>query len=231
MPLDPTTARNRLERVYERIRAACSRSGRDPASVTLVAVSKTHEAAAVAALYLARQTLFGESYVQEALPKLGSLAALPLRWHFIGRLQKNKAKYVAGRFELIHSLDSLDLANALHQKCTALGITQRVLLQVNLAGEAAKAGCSPEEAAPLAEAIANMDTLKLQGLMLMPPWDEDPEVNRGLFAKARELKDQLARQLRMELPHLSMGMSHDMEQAIEEGATLVRVGTDLFGAR
>jgi len=229
--LDHVTARERLLRVRERILAACGRCGRDPAQVTLVAVSKTHEAAAVAALHQAGQSLFGESYVQEALPKLESLAVLPLRWHFIGRLQKNKARHVAGRFELIHSVDSLDLAAALHHKCAALGVTQDILLQVNLAGETAKAGCAPEDAAPLAEAIAGMDTLTLQGLMLMPPWDENPEANRGLFATARKLKDQLAGQLHMELAHLSMGMSHDMEQAIEEGATLVRVGTALFGAR
>jgi len=229
--LDETTARERLERVHERIRAACGRCGRDPAQVTLVAVSKTHEAASVAALHQAGQTIFGESYVQEALPKLESLAHLPLTWHFIGRLQKNKAKYVAGRFALIHSVDSLELAQALDRKCVALGITQDILLQVNLAGEAAKAGCSPEDALPLATAIAEMDSLKLLGLMLMPPWDEDPEVNRPLFAKARELQQSLASRLGAPLPHLSMGMSHDMEQAIEEGATLIRVGTDLFGAR
>jgi len=229
--LDQATARERLLRVQERILAACARSRRDPAQVTLVAVSKTHEAASVAALHQAGQSLFGESYVQEALPKLESLSSLSLRWHFIGRLQKNKAKYVAGRFELIHSVDSLDLATALHHKCAALGVTQDILLQVNLAGEAAKAGCAPEDAGLLAETIAGMDTLTLQGIMLMPPWDENPEAGRGLFAKARELKDQLAERLHRELPHLSMGMSHDMEQAIEEGATLVRVGTALFGAR
>jgi len=230
-PLDEATALERLTRVRERILAACNRSDRDPTSVTLVAVSKTHEAASVAALHQAGQTIFGESYVQEALPKMDELAALPLRWHFIGRLQKNKAKYVAGRFELIHSLDSLDLARALQQKCAERNLTQAVLLQVNLAGEAAKAGCSPEEAEPLAEAIAGMDGLKLSGIMLMPPWDENPEAGRPLFAKARELREQLAERLGMALPHLSMGMSHDMEQAIEEGATLIRVGTDLFGAR
>jgi len=229
--LNETTARQRLERVHERIQAACGRCGRDPASVTLVAVSKTHEAACVAALHQAGQTLFGESYVQEALPKIESLARLPLSWHFIGRLQKNKVKYVTSRFALIHSVDSLELAAALHRKCAAQGITQDILLQVNLAGEAAKAGCAPEEALSLATAIAGMDSLKLLGLMLMPPWHEDPEVNRPLFAKARELQCRLTGQLDMELPHLSMGMSHDMEQAIEEGATLIRVGTDLFGAR
>ena len=229
--LDQTTAQERLLRVHERIRAACARCGRDPAQVTLVAVSKTHEAAAVAAFHQAGQSLFGESYVQEALPKLESLASLPLRWHFIGRLQKNKVRHVAGRFELIHSVDSLDLAAALHQKCAAQNLSQQILLQVNLAGEAAKAGCAPSQALPLALAIAGMDALKLLGIMLMPPWDANPEANRGLFARARQLKDQLAGQLHRELPHLSMGMSHDMEQAIEEGATLVRVGTDLFGAR
>lgn len=221
----------RLTRVNERILRACSRSGRDPSTVSLVAVSKTHEASAVAALAQAGQGLFGESYVQEALPKMDSLAGMSLRWHFIGRLQKNKAKYVAGRFELIHSVDSLGLAHMLHKKSEDLGLVQPVLVQVNLGGESQKAGCSLEDTLPLAEAVAAMSALALKGVMLLPPWDENPEANRGLFAQAERLRQDLSARLGMALPELSMGMSHDLEQAVEEGATLVRVGTDLFGSR
>jgi hypothetical protein len=228
---DENTAGQRLEHVRERIRRACARAGREPAAVTLVAVSKTCGASDVAAMHAAGQDIFGESYVQEALPKMDALAGLPLRWHFIGRLQKNKAKYLTGRFELIHSLDSIDLAHMLHQKNAALGLTQPVLAQVNLTGEASKAGCSREETLALAEAVAGMPGLALKGLMLLPPWHEDPEANRGLFAQARALKDELSARLGFALPELSMGMSNDLEQAVEEGATLVRVGTDLFGAR
>lgn len=228
---DATTAKDRLERVRARIEQACRRAGRDPASVTLVAVSKTHPAPDVAALARAGQGLFGESYVQEALPKQDELAGLGLRWHFIGRLQKNKVKYIAGRFELIHSVDSLDLAQMLHKKSVEKGVIQPVLLQVNLACEAAKAGCALDETGPLAEAVAALPGLSLKGLMLMPPWDENPEAGRPLFARARELRGELSARLGAPLPELSMGMSHDLEQAVEEGATLVRVGTDLFGPR
>lgn len=228
---EPTTPGDRLARVNERIARACARVGRDVSTVSLVAVSKTHPAQAVAALALAGQGLFGESYVQEALPKLDALAALKLRWHFIGRLQKNKAKYVAGRFELIHSVDSLELAHMLHKKSAALGIVQPVLVQVNLGGETQKAGCSLDDTLPLAEEVAALGGLALRGVMLLPPWDENPEANRGLFAQAERLRQDLAARLSLELPELSMGMSHDLEQAVEEGATLVRVGTDLFGSR
>ena len=228
---DETTAGQRLEQVRERIRRACARVGREPSCVTLVAVSKTCSAGDVAAMHGAGQVIFGESYVQEALPKMDALAGLPLRWHFIGRLQKNKAKYITGRFELVHSLDSIDLAHIMHEKNAALGLRQPVLAQVNLACEAAKAGCSRDEALALACAVDGLSGLELRGLMLMPPWNENPEANRGLFAQARALKDELAARLGRELPELSMGMSHDLEQAVEEGATLVRVGTDLFGAR
>jgi len=185
----------------------------------------------VLALHQAGQKLFGESYVQEALPKMRELAGQGLAWHFIGRLQKNKVKYIAGEFALIHTIDSLELASIVHRKSTELGLVQPVLLQVNLAGEEQKAGCGPAEAEALAQAIMGLAGLSLRGLMLMPPWDPDPEANRGLFAQARELRDTLAARLGAALPELSMGMSHDVEQAVEEGATLVRVGTDLFGPR
>jgi pyridoxal phosphate enzyme (YggS family) len=228
---DMMNAKMRLEQVRERIERACARAGRDPADVTLVAVSKTQQRQAVAALAQAGQSVFAESYVQEALPKMDALAGLDVRWHFIGRLQKNKVKYVIGRFELIHSIDSIELARMLHKKSAAAGIIQPVLVQVNLACEAQKAGCSLEGTLPLAQEVLGLDGLKLDGLMLMPPWDENPEANRSLFAQAAELKRELADRLGQYLPVLSMGMSHDLEQAVEEGATMVRVGTDLFGER
>lgn len=228
---DAMTPKQRLDAVRERIARACARCGRKPEEVTLVAVSKTHPAEAVLALHRAGQNLFGESYVQEALPKMEALAGQGLAWHFIGRLQKNKVKYIAGKFALLHTIDSLELASIVHKKSAALGLVQPVLLQVNLACEEQKAGCGPEDAEELARAIMGLDGLRLDGLMLMPPWDPDPEANRGLFAQARQLRDTLARSLGLALPELSMGMSHDVEQAVEEGATLVRVGTDLFGQR
>lgn len=228
---DAMTPKQRLDAVRERIARACARCGRKPEEVTLVAVSKTHPAEAVLALHQAGQNLFGESYVQEALPKVEALAGQGLTWHFIGRLQKNKVKYLAGKFALLHTIDSLELASIVHKKSAALGLVQPVLLQVNLAQEEQKAGCGPEEAEGLARAIMGLDGLRLDGLMLMPPWDPDPEANRGLFAQARRLRDALAGDLGLALPELSMGMSHDVEQAVEEGATLVRVGTDLFGQR
>jgi len=228
---ETTSPVQRLERVRSRIALACRRAGRDPASVTLVAVSKTHPPQAVEALARAGQELFGESYVQEAVPKMDALRGQGLRWHFIGRLQKNKVKSIAGRFELVHTVDSIGLAQMLHKKSEALGVRQAVLVQANLAREDAKSGCLPEEALPLAEAVAGLPGLLLRGVMLMPPWNEDPEANRGLFARARELRDSLSAALGQALPELSMGMSHDLETAVEEGATLVRVGTDLFGLR
>jgi len=228
---DIINAKMRLEQVRERIERASARAGRNASDVTLVAVSKTHPPQAVSALAQAGQAVFAESYVQEALPKMDALSALNVRWHFIGRLQKNKVKYVVGRFELIHSIDSIELARMLHKKCEENGIIQPVLVQVNLACETQKAGCSLEGTLPLAQEVLGLAGLKLEGLMLLPPWNEDPEANRSLFAQAAELKRGLADRLGQDLPVLSMGMSHDLEQAVEEGATMVRVGTDLFGVR
>jgi len=233
---EATLAALRLARVRERISTACLRAGRDPASVALVAVSKNHPAQSVRLLARAGQRLFGESYVQEAIPKVDALTAVPeeepaLRWHFIGRLQKNKVKYLAGRFELIHTVDSIELARILHKQSAPPGRPQDILLQVNLACEAQKSGCAVDDVEVLAGGVLEMPGLSLRGLMLMPPWQEDPEPSRPWFAGLRELRDRLEQRLGIPLPELSMGMSHDLEQAVEEGATLVRVGTDLFGER
>jgi len=220
----------RLAKVHERIAAACAACGRDPAEVTLVAVSKLHEAAAVVAMAALGQRIFGESYIQEALPKMEACPA-GLEWHFIGHLQRNKAKLAIGRFALIHTVDNLELAQSLQQRNAACGLTQAVCLQVNVAGEAQKSGVAPDGLPALAEAVAAMPHLALRGLMVIPPVFDDPEGARPSFARLRELRDETARRLGLDLPVLSMGMSGDLEAAIMEGATHVRVGTDLFGPR
>ncbi|WP_428563330.1 MAG: YggS family pyridoxal phosphate-dependent enzyme [Solidesulfovibrio sp. DCME] len=225
-----TTAAKRLARVRERIAAACAACGRDVATVTLVAVSKLHDAAAVAALAGCGQTVFGESYIQEALPKMEAAPA-GLAWHFIGHLQRNKARFAVGRFALLHTLDNVELARVLQKRNREAGLTQAVCLQVNVAGEAQKSGVAPEGLGALAEAVAAMPELELRGLMVIPPVFDDPEGARPAFARLRELRDALEPRLGLALPVLSMGMSGDLEAAIGEGATHVRVGTDLFGPR
>lgn len=223
-------AASRLARVRERIASACAACGRDPATVTLVAVSKLHDAAEVAALAACGQRLFGESYIQEALPKMEAAPA-GLTWHFIGHLQRNKAKLAVGRFACIHTLDNVELARVLQKRNREAGLTQEVCLQVNVAGETQKSGVSPDALPELAETVAAMPELALTGLMVIPPVFDDPEGARPAFAALRELRDALATRLGAPLPMLSMGMSGDFEAAIMEGATHVRVGTDLFGPR
>lgn len=220
----------RLAWVQKRIDGACRACGREPAEVTLVAVSKKQDAAAVAALAACGQTLFGESYIQEALPKID--AAPPgLTWHFIGHLQRNKAKLAVGRFALIHTVDNLELARILQKKAAELGLVQAVCLQVNVAGEAQKAGIDPDALPELAETVAQAPNLSLAGLMVIPPVFDDPDGARPAFARLRQLRDALQTRLSLPLPVLSMGMSGDLEAAVLEGATHVRVGTDLFGQR
>jgi pyridoxal phosphate enzyme (YggS family) len=224
------TAKTRLEGVLGRIAAACRACGRKPDEVTLVAVSKFHDAPSVASLAACGQTIFGESYIQEALPKME--AAPPgLIWHFIGHLQRNKAKLAVGRFALIHTVDNVELAHILQKKAAAQGLTQAVCLQVNVAGETQKSGVAPHDLDQLAEAVAQAPNLALAGLMVIPPVFDDPEGARPAFARLRELRDGLRGRLGLPLPVLSMGMSGDLETAVMEGATHVRVGTDLFGHR
>lgn len=231
MPLTVEECARRLAGVREAIAAACSRVGRDPAGVRLVAVSKRHPAEAVRAMAEAGQTVFGESYVQEALEKREHLDDLPLVWHFIGGLQSNKAKQVVGRFALIHSVDSAKLARVLHQKSKEAGLVQDILLQVNLGRESQKSGILEEDLPALVEESAELDHIRVVGLMTLPPFDEDPETARPYFARLRELRDGLEARLGRKLPHLSMGMTGDFVQAVEEGASLVRIGTKLFGPR
>ena len=232
--LSETQARENLQQVQAAMAEACRLSGRALSEVTLVAVSKHQPPAAVAALAAAGQRLFGENYVQEGLAKQEALALLPgapLVWHYIGRLQSNKCKYVAGRFDLIHTVDSLKLAHELHKQARKVGIRQPVLVQVNIGCEPQKAGVACESLEQLAEDVARCEAMDLPGLMCMPPWDLEAEATRPYFSNTRELRDRLRERLGLPLPHLSMGMSADFPQAIQEGATLIRVGTALFGAR
>jgi pyridoxal phosphate enzyme (YggS family) len=218
-----------LRAVKERIARVCEAAGRDPASVTLVAVTKTHLPETVRAALEAGHRDFGENYVQELRDKA---AALPtdLRWHYIGGLQTNKVKYLAPWIHLIHTVDSEHLAAEIEKRAAQAGRVVHVLAQINVAGEAQKGGCEPAEAPALLAAIGKMAHLELRGLMTMPPFWEAERV-RPFFAELRRLRDRLQDQLGRALPELSMGMSADFEVAIQEGATLVRVGTAIFGAR
>lgn len=194
-----------------------------PPGVTLVAVSKTQPAAAIREAHAAGQRDFGENYAQEWREKADALADLPdLRWHFVGGLQTNKVKYLAGRVHLVHAVDREELARELSRRFAQKGALARVLLEVNTGGEATKGGCRPEDAPRLAEAVRALPSVELAGLMCMPPPEEDP---RAHFQLLRALRDRLA------LRELSMGMSADWPIAIEEGATIVRIGTAIFGER
>lgn len=222
--------KQRLTRVRERIRTAAESAGRDPDTVTLIAVSKTFHAPAVRALAEAGQRAFGESYAQEAADKQDALADLNLEWHFIGPLQSNKARLVAPRFHWVHSVDRLKIARALERHRPADGTVLDTCLQVNVSGEAAKSGCAPEEVAELAEAVAaECPGLRLRGLMAIPAASGDP---RAAFERLAALLAHLReRGIPGTWDSLSMGMSNDFEHAIACGATHVRVGTALFGGR
>jgi len=196
---------------------------RIPPGVTLVAVSKTHPPEAIREAYAAGQRHFGENYAQEWREKADALADLPdLRWHFVGGLQTNKVKYLAGRVHLLHAVDREELARELSRRFGQKGAVARVLLEVNTGAEPTKSGCAPADAPRLAEALRALPSLELQGLMCMPPPADDP---RPHFRLLRELRDRLG------LKELSMGMSADWEIAIAEGATIVRIGTAIFGER
>jgi pyridoxal phosphate enzyme (YggS family) len=219
-----------LDAVRARIDAAAARAGRDPAAVTLVAVSKTHGPEAVRAAYARGQRDFGENYVQEMVAKADGLADLVgLRWHFIGHLQTNKCRDVAGRVAMVQTVDSARLARELGRRAVAVGRTVGILVQVNVAREAQKSGCEVGElAAILAEAEATPG-VALRGLMTVPPAAGDPAASRPWFEALRALRDEHGGASR--LPELSMGMTHDMAEAVAAGATMVRVGTAIFGAR
>ena len=223
-----------LAQVRSRIDAAARRAGRNPAEITLVAVSKTFDADHVRAAWEAGQRDFGENKVQEAERKIAATTTLTgARWHLIGHLQSNKVRKAAAPFAMIHSVDSLDLLKRLDAAASEAGATPEVLLQADLAEEATKHGAGEQDIGGLARAAVESRAVKLAGLMLLPPWNENQEVTRPWFVQLRRLRDRLtADGIPAEsLKHLSMGMSHDFEAAVEEGATLVRVGTAIFGRR
>jgi PLP dependent protein len=220
----------RLQAVRDRIDRACGRARRDPATVRLVAVSKTVPASIVREAIAAGQTLFGENRVQEALPKIAE-AGHGAAWHLVGHLQKNKARHAVGAFALIHGVDDLELAVELDRRAAAHAATQPVLVQANLSEEVSKHGEREEGLLPLLAAVARLPHLDLRGLMIIPPPGPDPETSRPWFRRLRDARDRAAKQLSRPLPELSMGMTDDFEVAIEEGATLVRVGRAIFGER
>jgi pyridoxal phosphate enzyme (YggS family) len=219
-----------LEHLRRRIAAACARAGRDPASVTLLAVSKGQPPEVVRAAADLGLTLFGENKVQEAKAKI-PLCPGRLRWHLVGHLQSNKARDAVHWFEMIQSLDSLALAAELQKQAEKAAKTVPVLLEVNVAGEATKFGYRPEQLLAELRELNAFPRLEIQGLMTLAPWTPDPDKVRPVFRRLRELKAECEQRLGAPLAHLSMGMSGDFEVAIEEGATLVRIGTALFGPR
>jgi hypothetical protein len=223
----------RLAEVRGRIRAAAEACGRDPGSVRLVAVGKTVPAEAIARAAAAGILDLGENYVQEAREKHAQLAATPLRWHFIGHLQSNKAKYAVRMFDLIHTLDSVKLAEEIDRCAHRAGKLQEVLVQVNVAGEASKAGVASEDALPLVRAVARLEHVAVKGLMTMPPFFNDPQRVRPFFSALRRLGERIHGEAlpNVAMEELSMGMTGDFEAAIAEGATLVRIGTAIFGER
>jgi len=226
-----TELAERAAQAKEDLAEAARRAGRLPEDITLVAVSKLHPGSDIRALAQSGHMDFGENYVQEVMGKQEELADLDVNWHFIGGLQSNKARFVAGNFVLVHSVDSRKLAQALHKKASDLGVVQDILIQANLAGEAQKSGITEEMLPALADEVMKMEGVRLVGLMTMPPFFDEPERARPVFSRLRQLKDTLERQLGTKLPHLSMGMTGDFVPAVEEGATLVRIGTRIFGVR
>ena len=229
--MDGLSLAARLEQVQFRIREAAQKSGRDARAVDLVAVSKTQSAEQIRAAASLGVTQFGENYVQEALAKWSELASLNLQWHFIGALQSNKAKQVVGKVALIHSVDRMSLAEELSRR--AANQTQGVLIEVNLANEMTKSGVTISDLPKLIDGVSGLGGLALRGLMAMPPLAEKPEDSRKYFAQARELftKLQPKGDSGLQWTVLSMGTTSDYAVAIEEGATLVRVGTAIFGER
>jgi pyridoxal phosphate enzyme (YggS family) len=219
-----------FDAVWTRIQAACVRADRAVESVTLLAVTKSQPTEVVCAAREAGQTLFGENRVQEARAKI-PLCPGHLRWHMIGHLQSNKCRDAVQLFEMIESVDSLALAQELEKWAQKSGKTMPILLEVNSAGEATKFGYKPERLLAELEQINALRKIEIHGLMTMAPWTAEPEKVRPLFRQLRELKEQCEKVLGAPLPHLSMGMSGDFEVAIEEGATIVRIGTLLFGRR
>src|SRR5437773_4974287 len=229
LPAMGTIAEN-LERVREQIAQAAAKAGRAGDEIQLVAITKTHDAEKVREAIEAGQILFGESRVQEARAKIPELPS-NLRWHFVGHLQKNKIRHALPLFEMIHSVDSLGLAQEINRIAEEQGMHPRVLLEVNVGGEGSKFGFKSETLRAEMESLLALPRLSILGLMTIPPLAEEPEASRKYFVQLRKLRDRLQTEFHVDLAQLSMGMTEDFAVAVEEGATLVRVGTAVFGER
>jgi pyridoxal phosphate enzyme (YggS family) len=223
------TIRDNLLKVRERIERAAQKAGRDPKQIELVAVSKTVEVDRIKEAIEAGVSILGENYVQEAQEKIETLGK-PVSWHFIGHLQSNKAKHAVRLFDVIHSVDSIPLAEELDRRASQSDRVIKVMIEVNLSKEATKFGADEERVLNLARRIQDLGHLSLEGLMTMPPYFDSPEMSRPYYVVLRELRDRIT-QVGIPLKELSMGMSNDFEIAIAEGATYVRVGTAIFGPR
>jgi pyridoxal phosphate enzyme (YggS family) len=219
-----------LEQIRSQISEAAKKSGRSPDDIELVAISKTHEAEKVRAALEAGQEIFGESRVQEARAKIPLLPS-SAHWHFVGHLQKNKIRHALPLFELFHSVDSIELAREMNRIAAEEGLQPRVMLEVNLAGEGSKIGFAPDSLRAEMETLLALPRLSIEGLLTLPPLAPEAEASRKYFSALRDLRDEIEKKFRAVLPQLSMGMSGDFAVAIEEGATLVRIGTAIFGKR
>jgi len=222
-----------LATVKERMAQAARKSGREPDSVRLVAVTKTVPAERIVEAGTMNGCVFGENKVQEARDKIETLGTESYHWHFIGHLQRNKVKYIPGLFELIHSVDNSELAEEIHRHSLQHDVITPVLIQVNVSGETSKSGVAPNNLEELLDMLVSLSGISVRGLMTIPPFDSDPEQSRKHFSALRQLRDRM-QSVNIEnisMDELSMGMSNDFEVAIEEGATWVRVGTAIFGAR
>jgi pyridoxal phosphate enzyme (YggS family) len=229
--MESTVAAN-IARVRNAIADAASRSGREASAVRLMAVTKTVDDERIMEAIAAGVDMIGESYVQEAKRKIEKMGRR-LEWHMIGYLQSNKAKYAVRLFDMIHSVDRIELARELDRRAKAVGNVMKILIEVNISGEGTKSGVPYKDAMQLIRDAASLDNLSVQGLMTMPPWFDDPEDARPYFVALRELRDRIIDENvnRIEMRELSMGMSGDYEVAVEEGATIVRVGRTIFGER
>lgn len=221
-----------VERMKERVAAAARRAGRDPSMVKILGATKTVEPERIRWALEAGISLFGENYIQEARKKIEAVGPGP-KWHFIGHLQRNKAKYAVKLFDMIETVDNAELAEELNRKAEKVGRKVDVLIQVNVSGEETKSGVNPEGLFKLVEKLASLPNLRLKGLMTMPPYFEDPEEARPFFITLAQLREEVKRKgiENIEMEELSMGMSNDFEVAVEEGATIVRLGTAIFGPR
>lgn len=225
--------RHNLQNIQKQIESACSRAGRDPSEITLIAVSKTFTADRIRDVVAAGVADVGESYVQEMTAKRGELKDEEIRWHFVGPLQRNKVKYIIDFIHLIHSVENLRVCQEIEKRAARIQRDIHVLLEVNTSGEPQKHGASPDETLALFREISVFDHVHLRGLMTMAPFVDDPEDARPSFKLLRELRERLLDDgvPEIQVQHLSMGMSNDYEVAIEEGATMVRIGSSIFGER